>query len=51
MRATGLELPGALFVGSHYVCRGDTPECAEHYRELNAFLLHDLSKSGAEADR
>jgi acetyl esterase/lipase len=34
-----------------YIFQPDTPECAEHYRELNAFLLHHLSVSGAEGRR
>jgi epsilon-lactone hydrolase len=34
-----------------YVFQRDTPECAEHYRELDAFLLRHLSVGGAEAHR
>ncbi len=34
-----------------YIFQRDTPECTEHYRELNAFLLYHLSVSGASARR
>jgi epsilon-lactone hydrolase len=35
--------------GDYDVFPPDTPECAEHYKELNAFLLNHLSVSAAKA--